>query len=175
MSSDTYSAIVSSDCVFLSPPAVIVRGVVCQLSSYNGCARQTPLLPLVVGPFGPVHVLVGQLLIWSTVLPGSLKLACDGRPEMLVSNPVQHGRGLIGPKLLRAERSAMRLDRRSHGVGFSSRATYLARATPQMGVHVTPFASHASLPDQIEKFTANNTYNKGIFILNVSLFLQWAS
>ena len=65
-----------------------------------------------------VQGLVSRLLLWLAVLPGSLKLAYDGRPETPVSNPVQCGRRLIGPKSLRAKCSASGLGRPSLGEGY---------------------------------------------------------
>ena len=97
--------------LLLSPPAVTVQGVVCQLSSYDERALCVPLVRLAVGSFRPIHNLVGQLLAYSVVLRGSLKLICCGRPETTASNTVQYDCRLIGPKSLRDNCSSTRLDR----------------------------------------------------------------
>ena len=111
-------------------PTVIVR--------WTSSAR--PLVHLVVGLFGPVHVLVGQPLAWSGVLPGSLKHTCGGRLETPVSNPVQHDRRLIGPKSLRDDCSATRLGQPFHRGGCSDGAASLVWATSQRGPHIVSVA-----------------------------------
>ena len=110
-----------------------------------------------------VQGLVNQLLLWSAILSGSLKLAPDGLLETPISNPIQHGRELIGPKSLRAECSATKLGRPSLKEGYSDRAASLVQAAPQRRFCITPAASHVLLPDQLGKFVANREYATHIF------------
>ena len=131
---------------FLSPLAVTVQDIICQLSSYNECALRVPLVRLTVGLFGPVHDLVG-LLAWSVILLGSLKLACGGCPETPVSYLVEHGRRLIWPESLKDGYSAMRPGPAFPRGCYSDGVASPAWATSQRGPHIVPTACNVSLSD----------------------------
>ena len=105
--------------------AIIVRQT-CTVSSFAITGRRT------------VQGSVSQLLLWSVVLPGSLRLACDSRPETLVSSLVQRDCWLIGLKSLMVKCSTKGLIRPSFKEDCSDGAASLVQVAPQKGFHMTP-------------------------------------
>ena len=61
------------------------------------------------------------------MLPGGLRLACEGRSETPVPSPVKHGWVLIGSRSLMAECSTVGLGRPSLREGCSDGVTSLVR------------------------------------------------
>ena len=73
-----------------------------------------------------VQGLVNQSLLWSTRLPRSLKLTCNGPPEAFVSSPGQCGCWLIKPKSLIVECSTKGLGHPTLRYGCSDGTAFLA-------------------------------------------------